>query len=226
MQHSLDAFTCCHKLCHLRIFSLARDHRIGDGSEPSLHAQWIFLTDQVTLCLFPYFCWSLEGDVLSFHCQPPNSDDTILRRVRPSEPQMPLPVPCACYASPFYHSFVLALCMPSIENKVGLWRMKGRKESEQSGYWLRRRNLEPDQVGHPPPYYSLHELKVRSGHFFTSKTKIRTHVQKAGRRLHGTTQLLLEEHLSWNKHSECGSSQGSASGGPWTVLLSKAPSSL
>ena len=46
--------------------------------------------------------------------------------------------------------------------------------------------MEPDQVGHPPPYYSLRDLKVRSGRFFTSKTKIRTHVQKAGRRLHGT----------------------------------------
>ena len=128
----------------------------------------------------------LEGDVLNFHCKPPTSDDPVPLRVRPSEPQMPLPLPCACHASPFYHPFVLALSVPRVENNVGMWRMKGREESEQSGYWLRMRNLEPDQVGHPPPYFSLCDLKVRSGHFFTCKRKIRTHVQKAGRWLHGT----------------------------------------
>ena len=79
--------------------------------------------------------------------------------------------------------------------------------------------MEPDQVGHPPPYYSLHDLKVRRGRFFTSKTKIRTHVQKAGRRLHGTLHNSSLESICLEISIQ---NAVVLRGAPRTVLLSKA----
>lgn len=162
MQHLKTVCFLCHKLI-ISYFSLERSFGWGDGSEPSLQhhcesSDWP--SDPLSL---PYFCWDTSGAMFwaslsaSASGWPPFSHSS-----HPSEPQMRLPCPV-----PAMHLHSITHCPVHAQQwEQGLAVAGCEARKWQSGCWLKEEEFGTRPVGHPPPYYSLRELKVGSGHFF------------------------------------------------------------
>lgn len=115
---------------------------LGLGSELSLHSSYIFLTDQVTLGLFPFCYWSLEGDVPSFHRLLLTSDVTSLSLPSvPTHPERPYLCPvCAIHlCSGILRSWVSVSTMSRTGSVFGELKAEGKASNVLSdggrGLW-------------------------------------------------------------------------------------------